>query len=73
MLVAATYRHSAFEGTDVFANSLRMKAMEAQAAGGNGELLKSVDALIDRWLVSRNPTRPREVDPRECVSFRSPR
>jgi hypothetical protein len=71
--IAATYRHSPFEGTDVFANGLRMKAMEAQAADGSGELLKSVDALIDRWLVSRNPARPRDVDPRQCVNFRSQR
>ena len=71
--IASTYRHSPFLGADGFANGLRMKAMEVQGDGGSGELLKSVEALIDRWFVTRNPARPKDTDPRQCLNFRSQR
>lgn len=71
--MASTSRHSIFEGIDVFANSLRFKAMDVQDRTGKDDLLQRVDALINHWLVSRNPALARNTDPRECLSFRSER
>lgn len=71
--IATTYRHSAFEGTDVFLNRMRFQAMGVQERTGDDELLRQVDALLNRWVISRNPVQPRDTDPRECLDFRSER
>lgn len=71
--IASTSRHSAFEGIDVFANGLRFRAMDVRDRTGDDDLLQRVDALIDHWLVSRNPALARNTDPHECLNFRSER
>lgn len=67
---AATYRHSAYEGLHGYVNGLRFRAIEIERNTGDRSLLLRVEGLIDRWLVSRNPTKPRDTDPRECLRIR---
>jgi len=68
--MASTYRHSKYEGADMFANGIRFKAMDVRDGTGNDELLRRVEALIDHWLISRNPTQPKDTDPHECLNYR---